>query len=68
MFCFYYDSGKHRLAFDESSVLIDSAPRTVVQLVDGRSVSSGNFEYTISSLGGRLGDSGGGNQQWAART
>jgi len=46
----FSDAGKHRLAFDDSGVLIDSAPKTVVQLVDGGSVSCGEFEYTVSSL------------------
>ena len=46
----FADSGKHRLAFDDSGVLVDSAAKTVVQLVDGGSTSCGEFEYTFSSL------------------
>ena len=45
----FADAGKHRLAFDDSGVLVDSAPKTVVQLVDGGSVSCNEFEYTVSS-------------------
>jgi len=45
------DSGKHRLAFEDSGILIDSAPKTVVQLpVNGGSVSCGGFEYTVGNL------------------
>jgi hypothetical protein len=46
----FADAGKHRLAFNESGVLVDSAPKTVVQLVGGGSVSCGELEYTVSSL------------------
>lgn len=46
----FADAGNHRLAFDESGVLVDSAPKTVVQLVGGGSVLCGEFEYTVSSL------------------